>query len=164
MWLVGKPAKLFGSIASADNLHLLSVTPTPELLANYSPAQLTHETYPTLVPEGAPVDTIAVGYVMATFAWNPSNENYRRLSRFVTAFFDRFSEFQHAPRHPKWQEVSLGADVPGWTRFPAAQEWLNQHVQQPPTPKMMQVEAMSDPEKERLLHELQVWHEQSARK
>lgn len=164
VWLVGKPAKLFGGIAASDDLHLLAVPATQELLANYLPSQLTHATYPTLVAEGTPVDTIAVGYVMATYAWNPNNENYRRLARFVTAFFDRFDEFRHAPRHPKWQEVSLGADVPGWTRFPAAQEWLSQHARKAPKPETMQVEAMTDPEKERLLHELQVWHQQSARR
>ena len=26
---------------------------------------------------------------------------------------------------PKWQEVNLAAELPGWTRFPAAQEWLD---------------------------------------
>lgn len=164
VWLVGKPAKLFSGVAASDNLHLLPVAATQELLANYLPSQLTHHTYPTLVDESAPVDTIAVGYVMATYAWNPSNENYRRVARFVAAFFDRFDEFQHAPRHPKWQEVSLGAEVPGWTRFPAAQEWLDQRVRQAPRPRTLQVDAMTDPEKEKLLHELQVWHEQGARK
>lgn len=160
VWLVGKPAKLFSGIAASDNLHFLTVAATPELLANYLPSQLTHAAYPTLVAENSPVDTIAVGYVMATYAWKPNNENYRRLSRFVTAFFEQFDEFRRPPRHSKWQEVSLGADVPGWTRFPPAQEWLGQHVQQAPRREILQVEAMTDPEKERLLHELQVWHQQ----
>ena len=164
VWLVGKPAKLFSGVAASDNLHFLPVAATQELLANYLPSQLVHDTYPMLVAEGEPVDTIAVGYVMATYAWNPSNENYRRVARFVAAFFDRFDEFQHAPRHPKWREVSLGAEVPGWTRFPAAQEWLDQRARQTPRPRTLQVDAMSDPEKERLLHELQTWHEQGARR
>ena len=164
VWLVGKPAKLFSGIAATDNLHLLSVTMTQDLLANYLPSQLTHTTYPMLIAEDAPIDTIAVGYVMATYAWKPNNENYRRLARFVTAFFDRFDEFRHAPRHPKWQEVSLGADVPGWTRFPAAQEWIDQHARQPPRPETLKVESMTDPEKEKLLHELQVWHQQGGRR
>ena len=161
---VGKPAKLFGAITASDNLHLLPVTATPELLASYLPSQLSHATYPTLIAEGEAVDTIAVGYVMATYAWNPNNENYRRLARFVAAFFERFDEFRHAPRHPKWQEVSLGADLPGWTRFPAAQEWLSQHARQAPRAEATQVDAMTDPEKEKLLHELQAWHQQASRK
>ena len=34
-------------------------------------------------------------------------------------------EFKKAPRHPKWREVSLAAQLPGWTRFEAAQTWLD---------------------------------------
>jgi hypothetical protein len=33
-----------------------------------------------------------------------------------------FGEFLDPPRHPKWQEVNLAAQLPGWTRFRPAQE------------------------------------------
>jgi hypothetical protein len=33
-----------------------------------------------------------------------------------------------APRHPKWQEVNLAADVPGWKRFGPARTWLETHI------------------------------------
>lgn len=163
VWLVGKPAKLFNGISASDNLHLLPIPPTPELLATYLPSRLTHATYPTLVAEESPVDTIAVGYVMATYAWKPNNENYRRLARFVTAFFDRFDEFQHPPRHPKWQDVSLGADMPGWTRFPPAQEWLNHRALQLPGAEAKLVAAMSITEKEEVPHDLQTLHGKNGR-
>ena len=39
-------------------------------------------------------------------------------------FFTKFNEFQKPPRHPKWREVNLAAQVPGWKRFDAAEEWL----------------------------------------
>ena len=42
----------------------------------------------------------------------------------MDAFFSRFDEFQQPPRHPKWREVNLTAEVPGWTRFQPAQDWL----------------------------------------
>jgi hypothetical protein len=29
-------------------------------------------------------------------------------------------------RHPKWIEASLSADIPGWQRFKAAEDWLVQ--------------------------------------
>jgi hypothetical protein len=32
---------------------------------------------------------------------------------------------QQPPFHPKWKEVSPRVPVEGWTRFEAAQEWLN---------------------------------------
>ena len=31
--------------------------------------------------------------------------------------------------HPKWKEVNLAANVPGWIRFQAAQEWLDRNEQ-----------------------------------
>jgi uncharacterized protein len=32
---------------------------------------------------------------------------------------------QKPPRHPKWREVNIAATLPGWTRFVAAQQWLD---------------------------------------
>ena len=157
VWLVGKPSKLFSSISAQDNLHLLSIKMTPDLLANYSPSQFSHTLYPNLVAEGAVVDTIAVGYVLATYGWKHDSDKYRRLSRFVTAFFDHFEEFKQPPRHPKWQEVNLSADVPGWTRFPPAQEWLNQHAGIAQQSKPLAVDTMTDAEKEQMLRDLQAW-------
>src|SRR5260370_40735456 len=34
---------------------------------------------------------------------------------------------QQPPFHPKWKEVVLSAPLKGWTRFPAAQEWLDRN-------------------------------------
>jgi len=49
------------------------------------------------------------------------------MARFVDAFFTRFDEFMKPPRHPKWKEASFSADIPGWLRFKAAEDWLVQH-------------------------------------
>ena len=62
---------------------------------------------------------------MAVYNWDPKNERYKRVGAFVEAFFDNFSEFLKPPRHPKWQEVNLAAELPGWTRFQPAQDWLD---------------------------------------
>ncbi len=42
----------------------------------------------------------------------------------VAAFFGNIEAFGSPARHAKWREVSLTAEVPGWTRFKAAQDWL----------------------------------------
>ena len=68
--------------------------------------------------------TIAVGDVMAVYGWQPTTDRYNRVSRFVNAFFSKFDQFQQPPRHPKWREVNLTAEVPGWVRFQPAQDWL----------------------------------------
>ncbi|HXT82024.1 MAG TPA: TAXI family TRAP transporter solute-binding subunit [Acetobacteraceae bacterium] len=120
----GAPIPLFADVQATSGLHFLSVPLTQALAQTYLPDQFKHDSYPALVPDGAPVPTIAVGDVMAVYAWQPGSERYTKVTRFVNAFFSRFDEFQRPPRHPKWREVNLSAEVPGWTRFQPAQDWL----------------------------------------
>jgi hypothetical protein len=47
----------------------------------------------------------------------------------VQSFFSRFAELRTPLRHPKWQEVNLSAELPGWQRFPVAQDWLDRGEQ-----------------------------------
>jgi hypothetical protein len=42
----------------------------------------------------------------------------------VKKFFDSIEKFKAAGRHPKWQDINLAYEVPGWKRFGPAQEWL----------------------------------------
>jgi TRAP transporter TAXI family solute receptor len=124
VYVAGKPATLFRDIAGTENLKLLPVPATPKLLENYLPSRFAANDYPRLIQPGQEVETIAVGAVMAVFNWEANNPRYQKVARFIDAFFGKFEEFQKPPRHPKWQEVSLTAQVPGWKRFPHAEEWL----------------------------------------
>ena len=130
VYVAGKPTKLFEGLEPETGIAFVPVPAVPELLEIYLPARLEHADYPRLIPEDAKVDTVAVGAVMAVYNWNTQGDRYRKVANFVQAFFSNFDEFLKAPRHPKWQEVNLSAVVPGWTRFPAAQEWLD--AQPPP--------------------------------
>ena len=71
-----------------------------------------------------PSTRVAVGAVLIAYNWAPDTDRYRRIAKFIDAFFPRLAEFQKPPRHPKWREANLSATVPGWKRFPAAEEWL----------------------------------------
>ena len=130
--MTGKPARLF-SDASGSGLHFLGLPLTPALLQTYLPTRLTHDDYPALVPADGPVDTVAVGAVLAVYNWPPGTERYTRLSRFVNSFFDNLAELQAPGHHPKWKQISLAAQVPGWPRFPQAQLWLQRHGTAAPT-------------------------------
>jgi TRAP transporter TAXI family solute receptor len=121
----GAPIPLFADVPAGSGLHFLPVSLNPALAQTYLPDKFTHDTYPALVPADAPVPTIAVGDVLAVYAWPPHTDRGNNVSRFVTDFFNRFDEFQKPPRHPKWREVSLTAEVPGWTRLREAQDWLD---------------------------------------
>ncbi len=125
VYVAGKPARLFGGLERGLGLHFLPVAMTPALLETYLPSSLSHEAYPGLVAEGEEVETIAVGAVMAVYGWPAATDRYKRVARFVGDFFDKFDAFRQPPRHPKWREVNIAAAVPGWTRFAAAQEWLD---------------------------------------
>ncbi|HYG89848.1 MAG TPA: TAXI family TRAP transporter solute-binding subunit [Azospirillum sp.] len=123
-YVAGKPARLFRDLKEAEGLHFLSVPITPELLETYLPSRLTSDDYEGLIKPDDKVDTVAVGAVMAVYGWDKNTERYRKVARFVEAFFNRFDEFLKPPRHPKWKEVNLAADIPGWSRFEPAEALL----------------------------------------
>ena len=122
----GAPSKFITQIKD-DNLHFVSIDYATPLQVDYLPSQLKSEDYPALIPAGERVDTISVPAILAAYNWAPGTERFRKVEHFVQGFFDKFKEFQQPPFHPKWKEVVLSAPLNGWTRFPAAQAWLNQH-------------------------------------
>jgi len=121
----GAPIPLLADVPASIGLHFLAVPLNQTLAQTYLPDKLTHDTYPALVPADAPVATIAVGDVLAVFAWAPRTERAVNVAHFVDIFFSKFDQFQQPPRHPKWREVNLSAEMPGWTRLKAAQDWLD---------------------------------------
>jgi TRAP transporter TAXI family solute receptor len=128
VFVAGKPTDLFRKLEAESDLHFVSVPLTPDLLQTYLPSSLTHSDYPGLIADGQSTDTVAVGAVMAVYNWHPNNERYKRAANFVNAFFNGFEEFLKPPRHPKWQEVNLATELPGWTRFQPAQDWLDRRT------------------------------------
>jgi TRAP transporter TAXI family solute receptor len=123
----GAPSKFTTQIKD-DRFHFVPIDYAAPLQVDYLPAQLKSEDYPALIPAGKRVDTIAVPAILAAYNREPGTERYRKVARFVRAFFDRFKDFQKPPFHPKWKEVVLSAPLNGWKRFPAAQEWLDEHA------------------------------------
>jgi TRAP transporter TAXI family solute receptor len=117
VFVAGKPARLFAGVPADSGLRFLPLPPTPALLETYLPGSLAAADYPTLIPGGESVETIAVGAVMAVYAWPPGTERHRKVARFVEALQANFDAFLRPPRHPKWREVNLAAQVPGWVRF-----------------------------------------------
>jgi TRAP transporter TAXI family solute receptor len=157
----GKPAGIFSHISANDNLHLLEIPFTRTLENVYSSAQLEQALYPNLIDQGQTVQTIAVDAVLITNNWQPASDRYRRVAKFVESLFSRFAEFKKPPRHPKWQEVDLSKELPGWQRFPAAQELLQQAKFDEFRARFHggSVAAQSPTEKQRLFREFRDWSE-----
>jgi uncharacterized protein len=122
--VIGRPIDFFAKIPANSGLHFVSIPFSKTFADHYSVGELTNKDYPTLVPEGQPVDTIAVSAVLAVFNWQKDSDRYRRVERFVERLFTKWDKFREPPRHPKWRDVNLAATVPGWNRWAPAEEML----------------------------------------
>jgi hypothetical protein len=61
------------------------------------------------------------------YAWPEGSVRYNKLAKFVQEFFGKIDQFHNGARHPKWREINLSAEIPGWTRFKPAADWLAAH-------------------------------------
>ena len=97
-----------------------------------------------MISAGENVPTVATSVVLAVYAWPPGSERYGRVSTFVNLFFNNIEKFAKPPRHPAWADVNLAAEVPGWTRFSTAKEWLDNKRREKPdtTSSIMPSEQM----------------------
>ena len=117
----GKPVPLLQQIEPGSGLHFLPIPLNAQLVDTYLPTGLDHQHYPNLIPAGPAVDTVAVSSVMVTLATSADTLRAKRVNRFVDTFFERFEQFRQPGFHPKWQEVNLSVQLPGWARYPQAQ-------------------------------------------
>ncbi len=135
----GKPLQWLNQI-NDRNLHLVPVDYAKPLQEEYLPSKLSSADYPNLVADGGSVETIAAEAVLASYNWAPNSDRYRRLALLVDTMFDKVGQLQRPPFHPKWKELAPRAAVAGWTRFKAAQEWLDRNM---PLPANAAVSAAS---------------------
>jgi len=126
----GKPVRFVSGLPRDGSLRLLAVPFTQALGDDYSPSSFRADDYPSLVPEGQTVDTLAVNAVLVANSPAKSDASTRRVARFVPALFGALSDLGGPQRHPKWSEVNLAASVPRWPRFPIAQELLEKTLRE----------------------------------
>ena len=127
VYVASKPARLIREITVEEGLHFVPIPATEVLLDTYLTADMTAEDYPGLIPQDSPISTLAVASTLGVYNWETDSARYRNVVRFIDAFFSRFAAFQKPPWHEKWTEVSLTTRVPGWTRYKAAEDWLQQN-------------------------------------
>jgi len=132
--LSGAPQAAMVKVTKQDNLHFLALDERSlpkhdvrPILAKYLPVELTHEEYPAVIPEGQTVSTVGNRSLLVTYAWPEGSVRYNRVAKFVTEFFNKIDQFHDGARHPKWADVILGAEMPGWIRFKPAADWLAAH-------------------------------------
>ena len=141
-FVAGKPAPLFVGLSDKDGFHFLPIPLDPSVTAAYVPTRLTAADYPGLVPQDRTVDTVAVGAVLMAANLQAGSERYKNLVNFVEAFFTGFQSLLGPGHHPKWQEVNIGAELPGWRRFPSAEQWLQRNGPVATVPNLQELRAV----------------------
>ena len=140
--VTGKPAPLFCELIGESGLHFLAIPIDPAVTAAYLPARFTAEDYPGLVPYNQPVDTVAVSTVLAVANLQVGSERYRNVANFVEVLFAGFQSLLEPSHHPKWREVDITAELPGWRRFPPAEQWLQRNARVAPTSNLQDLKAI----------------------
>ena len=125
------PVPGFEGIRLGDDLHFVPIDSATlpnadfkSIWAVYLPLRLQHSEYPNMIPEGKEIPTISTTTLLAVYAWPAGSAREQRVQRFVKRFFDNVRALHQPPRHPKWKDLNLATEVKGWTRFPAARDWL----------------------------------------
>jgi hypothetical protein len=139
--LAGRPAPLVQGLKDAD-LHLVEIPFTQTTSDVYVPTRLTAADYPELVQRDKAINTIAVGSVLAVAELRLVPERNRNVMNFVETFFTGFQKLLEPGHHSKWQEVNLAADLPGWRRYPAAEQWLQRNLQIARAPSVDELRLM----------------------
>jgi hypothetical protein len=129
--VVGKPNSLFTQMKPEPGFHFLPLEYTEKFQDYYTPAELTNADYPSLIPQGETVQTISVQALLAVYNWQRNTDRFRRCVRFVEYLFDRFERLRENPYQQGWKQVNLAGTIPGWTRFPPAQEILDKMATRP---------------------------------
>jgi TRAP-type uncharacterized transport system substrate-binding protein len=129
--LGAKPNDLLAKLKPESGLHFIPLVWSQKFADYYLPATLTHNDYPDLIPSGETVDTLAIPVVLAVYNWPRDSDRYRRIERFVHSYFEDFDKLKQPSFHPKWKEVNLTARVPGWIRYPVAEEALAALAKEP---------------------------------
>jgi TRAP-type uncharacterized transport system substrate-binding protein len=128
VFITSKPVDAFVRGRWEPGFKFLPVAYESKLEDYYLPATLDAKDYPGLIKQGERVATIAVPTALVAFNWPVNSNRFARVARFVDHLFSRIDQLQAPGFDPKWKSINLAATVPGLTRFPAAQAWLDSHA------------------------------------
>jgi len=125
--LAPQPSPVAEELARTGKFRLLDVTGNDELDQIYTPAILTAKTYEGLAQERGMTETLSVSYAVAVFNWKKGTDRYYKLRKFADVLYSGIGDLQNGKWQAAWSDVNLSADLPGWTRYVSADEWLESH-------------------------------------
>lgn len=122
-----QPSAVAEDLARAGGFKLLDVTGNDELNEIYTPAMLNAKTYDGLAQDDGMTETLSVSYAVAVFNWKKGTDRYYKLRKFADVLYSGIGDLQSGRWKAAWNDVNLSADLPGWTRYVTADEWLDNH-------------------------------------
>jgi TRAP-type uncharacterized transport system substrate-binding protein len=125
--LAPQPSPVAEELARAGGFRLLNVAGNDELNQIYAPAMLNAKSYQGLAQDGGVTETLAVSYAVAVFNWKKGTDRYYKLRKFADVLFSGIGDLQTGKWQAAWNDVNLSAELPGWTRYVSAEEWLSNH-------------------------------------
>jgi TRAP-type uncharacterized transport system substrate-binding protein len=131
VFITSKPVDAFLRGQWEPGFKFLPVTYDSKFEDYYVPAVLETADYPTLIKPDERISTIAVPTILVAYNWPTNSNRYQRVARFTDYLFSRVDKLQAPGFDANWKSINLGATVPGLTRFPAAQEWLERQARKP---------------------------------
>ena len=131
VFITSKPVDAFLRGQWEPGFKFLPVTYDSKFEDYYLPAALEAADYPASDQAGrAHLDDLGADRLVS-YNWPAGSNRYQRVARFTDYLFTRIDKLQVPGFDPKWKTINLGATVPGLTRFPAAQEWLERQARKP---------------------------------
>jgi TRAP-type uncharacterized transport system substrate-binding protein len=131
VFITSKPVEAFVRGTWEPGFRFLPVPYEGKFEDYYLPAVLDSADYPALIKQGERVSTISVPTALVSYNWPVGSNRYQRVARFTDYLFGRIDKLQVAGFDPQWKSINLRATVPGLTRFPAAQDWLDRQARKP---------------------------------
>jgi TRAP-type uncharacterized transport system substrate-binding protein len=125
VFITSKPVDAFLRGQWDEGFKFLPVAYNARFEDYYLPATLEAAEYPALIKSGERIATIAVPTALVAYNWPAGSNRYQRVARFTDHLFSRIDKLQVAGFDAKWKAINLSANVPGLTRYPAAQDWLD---------------------------------------
>lgn len=156
-------------IPSDSGFHLLNIEYDSKFEDYYTPYTIEAAEYPNLIKPGESVETLGLPALIAVYNWPVATDRYRRVERFIQYYFTHFEKLKQQFYQPEWKNVSLGAKVPGWTRYAPAEEALAKLARNELSTKTMVPGGSvpvdpSDPHQQQLFNEFLAWKQSQGRR
>lgn len=124
--LGAKPLPILQNLREEDGLRLAAIEfPFSDGESDvYNAAEFVPTDYPSLVKEKL-IPAISVPVVLAAYdKFAPSSSRFKNIESFTRAFLDTIPRLQQPPRHPKWRQIDLAAEISGWERMDIVEQTL----------------------------------------